>query len=51
MEHWEEKELRAKAIAKKRQGKQKHDMFSERPQVNKKHRIAELRRMELDNYN
>jgi hypothetical protein len=49
MERWEEKERRAKAIAKKRQGKGKVDMFSEQSKGNKNHRIAELRRMDVDN--
>jgi hypothetical protein len=49
MEHWEEKERRAKAIAKQLKGKRKLNMFSEQPKGNKKHRIAELRRMEVDN--
>lgn len=48
MEYCEEKERRAKAIAKKRQGKGKHDMFSRKPNT-KNHLIAELRRMDFDN--
>jgi len=49
MENWEIKEQRAKAITKKKQGKGKLNMFSEKPKGNKKHRIVELRQMEIDN--
>jgi hypothetical protein len=47
MEHWEGKERRAKAIAKKKQGKIKYDMFFySQPRNIKKHRILELRQNE-----
>lgn len=46
MEHWEVKERRAKAIAKKKYSKTNYDMFYIQPRNIKKHRIIELRKNE-----
>ena len=47
MEHWEEKEKRAKAIKQKKESK-RLDMFKTHKSNTKRHMIAELRRMEND---